>query len=46
MTIDRIQSLSKLYLDMDRMVWLVVGDANTQKDRLKELGFGKVVVLN
>ena len=46
MTIDRIQSLSKLYLDLDRMVWVVVGDAKTQKDRLKELGFGNVVLLN
>ncbi len=46
MTIDRIQSLSKQYLDMDQMVWVVVGDAKTQKDRLKELGFGEVVLLN
>jgi len=31
---------------MDRMVWVVVGDAKTEKDRLKELGFGEVVLLN
>ena len=46
MTINRIQELSEEYLDLDRMVWVVVGDAKTQKDRLKELGFGEVVVLN
>ena len=46
MTIDRIQSLSNQYLDINQMVWVVVGDAKTQKDRLKELGFGEVVLLN
>ncbi|MCK4991269.1 MAG: insulinase family protein, partial [Bacteroidales bacterium] len=46
MTIERIQSLSNQYLDLDRMVCLVVGDAKTEKDRLKELGFGEVVLLN
>ena len=31
---------------MDRMIWVIVGDAKTQKERLKELGFGEVVWLN
>jgi zinc protease len=46
MTVERIQALSKQYLDLDRMVWVVVGDAKTEKDRLMELGFGDVVLLN
>jgi zinc protease len=46
MTIERIQELSDKYLDLGRMVWVVVGDAKTQKDRLTELGFGEVVLLN
>ena len=28
------------------MVWVFVGDAKTQKDRLGELGFGEVVLMN
>ncbi len=46
MTIERIQELAEEYLDLGHMVWVVVGDAKTQKDRLKELGFGEVVLLN
>ncbi len=46
MTIERIQELSEEYLDLGHMVWVVVGDAKTQKDRLKELGFGEAVLLN
>jgi zinc protease len=46
MTVEKIQELSDEYLDLGRMVWVVVGDAKTQKDRLKELGFGEVVLLN
>lgn len=46
MTIERIQALSQQYLDPNRMIWLVVGDAATQLDRMEELGFGKPVLLN
>ncbi len=46
MTVERIQSLSKQYLDLEQMVWVFVGDAKTEKDRLKELGIGEVVLLN
>ncbi|HVF30877.1 MAG TPA: pitrilysin family protein, partial [Pyrinomonadaceae bacterium] len=38
MTVDRIRDLSGKYLNPDRMIWLVVGDAKTQLPRLKELG--------
>jgi zinc protease len=46
MTVDRIRNLSGKYLNTDRMIWLVIGDAKTQLPRLKELGFGDPVLLN
>ena len=46
MTIQQIKDLSAKYLNADRMIWLVVGDAKTQLPRLKELGFGDPVLLN
>ncbi|MEL7118492.1 MAG: pitrilysin family protein [Bacteroidota bacterium] len=46
MTVDRIRELSDQYLRPDKMIWLVVGDANTQLERLKELGYGDPVLLN
>jgi zinc protease len=45
MTVARIRELSGKYLDPNRMVWLIVGDAKTQLPRLKELGFGDPVLL-
>jgi len=46
MTVERIQSQSEKFLDLNQMIWLVVGDANTQMDRLKDLGFGTPVLIN
>jgi zinc protease len=46
MTVDRIRELSAKYLNADKMIWLVVGDAKTQLPRLKELGYGDPVLLN
>jgi zinc protease len=46
MTIERIQELSKKYINPNKMIWLFVGDAESQLDRLNELGFGKPVLLN
>lgn len=45
MSVARIRELSTKYLDPDRMIWLVVGDAKTQLPRLKDLGFGDPVLL-
>lgn len=45
MTIADVQQLANQYLDINKMVWLVVGDAATQLPRMKELGF-EVVELN
>ncbi len=46
MTVEQIKALSGKYLDPNKMIWLVVGDAKTQLPRLKELGFGEPVLLN
>jgi zinc protease len=46
MTVEQIRALSQKYLNTDKMIWLVVGDAKTQLPRLKELGFGDPVLLN
>ena len=43
--IARIRELSGKYLDPNRMIWLVVGDAKTQLPRLKELGLGDPILI-
>ncbi|MEJ2538515.1 MAG: insulinase family protein, partial [Gemmatimonadota bacterium] len=45
MTVDRIRELSATYLDPDGMIWLVVGDAETQLPRLPALGLGEPTLL-
>ena len=45
MTVQQINDLSQKYLNTDRMIWLVVGDAKTQLPRLKELGFGEPILI-
>jgi zinc protease len=46
MTVEQIKALSQKYLDPNKMIWLVVGDAKTQLPRMKELGFGEPVLLS
>jgi zinc protease len=46
MTIDRVRELAKRYLDPRSMVWLVVGDAATQHDRLAALGLGAPLTID
>lgn len=46
MDITRIQELARQYANPNQMIYLVVGDARTQLDRLKELGFGEPIRLN
>lgn len=46
MTIEKIQELAKKYINPNKMIWLFVGDAETQLDRLNELGFGQPILLN
>ena len=45
MKVPKIQALAQKYINPNRMIWLIVGDAKTQLPRLKELGFGDVVLL-
>jgi len=46
MTLQDFQSLAEKYLRPDAMNYLVVGDAASQMDGLKSLGFGDPVLLN
>ena len=46
MTVEQIRALAAKYLDPDKMIYLVVGDAATQLERLKQLGFGDPMLLN
>ncbi|MFC1542969.1 M16 family metallopeptidase [Candidatus Neomarinimicrobiota bacterium] len=45
MTLAKHQQLAQQYLPADRMVYLVVGDAATQLESLKELGLGDPILL-
>ena len=40
MTIDRVRELANTHFNSSDMVWLVVGDARTQRGRLAALGLG------
>jgi len=42
---DEISRLARKYLDADKMIWLVVGDAKTQLPRMKELGFDEPILI-
>jgi zinc protease len=44
MTQQRHKELAEKYLDPDKMIYLVVGDAATQLQPLKKLGLGKVIL--
>ena len=46
LSLDDIKNLASKYLRPDQMIYLVVGDAATQLDKLEQLGFGKPVLLN
>lgn len=45
-TIDAIKKLSEKYLNVDKMIYLVVGDAETQLKKLEQIGFGEPILLN
>ncbi|MEK9500489.1 pitrilysin family protein [Gemmatimonadota bacterium DH-20] len=46
MTVDDVRALAAEHLDTESMIWLVVGDARTQMDRLDALGLGPAVLLD
>ncbi len=45
-TVDDIKTLAEKYVDAGKMIYLVVGDANTQLPRLSALGLGEPVLLD
>jgi zinc protease len=46
LTVDDVKMLIEKYIKPNQMVYLIVGDAATQLDKLEALGFGKPVLLN
>jgi len=46
LTLEQAQQILSKYLNPDKMVYLVVGDAETQLARVNELGLGAAVVLD
>ncbi len=45
-TADDVSHLARKYANPDRMIYVIVGDARTQLQRLNGLGFGEPVLLN
>jgi len=45
-TVEDIQKLSEKYLNVNKMIYLFIGDAATQIEKLEALGFGKPLLLN
>lgn len=46
MTVPIIQEIAGQYADPERMIYVVVGDAATQLERLEQLGYGAPVILD
>lgn len=46
LTVDDVKTLIAHYIKPNQMIYLIVGDAETQLDKLEDLGFGKPVLLN
>jgi zinc protease len=46
MNLEQAHHSIEKYMNPDKMVYLVVGDAETQLPRLKELGLGEPIVLD
>ena len=46
MTLEDFQEVIETHLDESRMIYVVVGDADTQLGRMGELGYGDPVVLD
>src|SRR5699024_3248669 len=46
MTLEQHKALANQYLDASKMAYVVVGDAATQFDQFKSMGFDEVVLLD
>ena len=45
-TIDELKKFSEMYLNANKMIYLIVGDAETQLKKLEQVGFGTPILLN
>lgn len=46
MTLEQHKSLANQYLDQSKMVYLIVGDATSQYEQFKDMGFDEVMLLD
>ena len=46
LTVDQIKEIAKTHLKTDSMIYVIVGDAQTQMAKLTELGYGAPILLN
>lgn len=46
LTVEDVKALAEKYIRPDKMIYLIVGDAATQLDKLDKLGMGKPILLN
>ena len=46
LTVDDVKALIEDYIKPNQMIYVIVGDAETQLEKLEGLGFGKPVLLN
>lgn len=46
MTVEEVQAVADRVIDTDAMIYVVVGDAATQEERLVALGYGRPVRMN
>jgi zinc protease len=46
MTLDEHKSLAEKYIQPDKMIYLIVGDAKTQLENVKKLGLGDPIMLD
>lgn len=46
LNVQDIKLLAEAYIHPEKMIYLIVGDATTQMNKLEKLGFGKPILLN
>jgi zinc protease len=46
MTVDKVKELATKYIDPTKMIYVVVGDAQTQLKKLEQAGIGKPILLD
>ncbi|MET2985399.1 M16 family metallopeptidase [Aureibaculum conchae] len=46
MTVKDIKALAEKYINPDKMIYLIVGDAATQLEKMEKLEYGKPILLN